>query len=194
MFPSSSLRVVAALAGGLATLALGACADPNYVNGYGEMPNGVILSRLPETARPAPAAAPAQAYPVPVPPSTPAERARALEQPQHYAPYPPTPPSPPPAASVPYSSNAAPLSPAQRQRYDEIDRQALREQDQGMREEAIARTVVVEPAYAAYPAWYGPAYYAGPGWYGPCCWGGGGWVHGWGGRHSGWSVGYGFGW
>ncbi|SDV49294.1 hypothetical protein [Chitinasiproducens palmae] len=136
---------------------------------------------------PGTAAQPAQPYGYP-PAATPSAQ-------PYYAP-PGT--APTPGTAVPARPYSGPLTPTEKQRYDQIDQQVLREQDRAMRDEEIARTVVVAPAPVypvAYPGWYGPAW-GGPVWAAPA-WGPswGGWYGGGGwGRRGGWSVGYGFGW
>jgi hypothetical protein len=73
------------------------------------------------------------------------------------------------------STRAAPvLTPEEKKRYDEIDRQVLREQDSAMRAEAAARAWSYYAPYAPAVPVYG-SYYGG----------------GWG---NGWSVGVGNGW
>jgi hypothetical protein len=86
----------------------------------------------------------------------------------------------------PYAPSAAPaatpqnLTPGQLWRYNEIDRQVLREQDQAMRNEAAARAWSRVYSYAAPVSVYG-SYYSG------------GWGHGWG-VGTGWGYAPGYGW
>jgi hypothetical protein len=64
------------------------------------------------------------------------------------------------------------LTPAERKRYDAIDKQVLREQNEAIAADALARTYY----YAPTPVYYGSYY-------------GGGYYSGW---NSGWGYGYGY--
>lgn len=78
-------------------------------------------------------------------------------------------------------------------RYDETDRQVLRDQEQALRDEAA-----LQQAQASAPVYYGTAWGPGYGWYGPGwyapAWYGPAWGGWYGGRRSGVYIGGSWGW
>ncbi|MGI4855916.1 MAG: hypothetical protein ACRYHA_03120 [Janthinobacterium lividum] len=107
-----------------------------------------------------------------------------------------------PGAAAPVATTPPPDADEQARRYNQIDRQALKDSESAIRADETARALAAQSSvslgygYGGY-GWGGPAYY-GPGWYGG--WYGGGWYgrggygRGWGGPRSGVFIGQSWGW